>query len=60
MFHLQALQYRWLVELLTTAEFLYNTCLLELSLEFLEGLFDVLAVLYWYNNQCFLLFIFLC
>ena len=31
--HLKALQYRWLVKLLTTTQLLYNTCLLELSLE---------------------------
>ena len=54
--HLQALQYRWLVELLTCAKFLYNTCLLEFSLKLFEGLFDVLAFLYRYNNHLFLCF----
>ena len=51
MFHLQALQYRGLVELLTSAELLDNTSLLELSLKLLEGLFDVLAFFYGYNNH---------
>ena len=50
-FHLEALQYRRLVELLTRAEFFHHTCLLKLSLKLLEGLLDVLAFLYRYNNH---------
>ena len=53
MLHLKALQYRWLVKLLTTTQLLYNTCLLELSLELLESLLNVLAFFYWYNNHLF-------
>ena len=49
--HLQALQDRRLVELLTTTQLFHNTCLLELSLKLLEGLLDVLAFFYWYNNH---------
>ena len=49
--HLEALQYRGLVELLTGTELLNNTCLFELSLKLLEGLLDVLAFFYWYNNH---------
>ena len=50
--HLEALQNRGLVELLTSAELLDNTSLFELSLELFEGLLDVLAFFYWYNNHC--------
>ena len=52
MLHLQALQYRRLIELLTTAQLLDNPCLLELSLKFLEGLLDgvsrlnIISILY--------------
>ena len=53
MLHLQPFEYRWLVELLTCAEFLYDTCFLKLSLELLEGLLDVFALFYWYNNHFF-------
>ena len=53
--HLQALQNRGLVKLLTTTQLLNNTCLLELSLEIFEGLLDVLAFFYWYNNHLSLL-----
>ena len=49
--HLQALQDRRLVELLATTQLFHNTCLLELSLKLLEGLLDVLAFFYWYNNH---------
>src|SRR5574344_958399 len=50
-FHLKSLKYRWFVELLTCAEFFYYTCLFKLSLELLEGLLNVFAFLYWYNNH---------
>ena len=45
MLHLEALEYRRLVELLTCTEFLNDTSLLKLSLELLQGALDVLAVL---------------
>ena len=51
MLHLQALQDRRFVELLTTTQFLHHTCLFKLSLKLLEGLFDVLAFFYRYNNH---------
>ena len=53
--HLQALQYRGFVKLLTSAKLLHNTCLFKLSLKLLEGLLDVLAFLYWYDNHFVLL-----
>ena len=59
MFHLQALQNRRFVKLLTTTQLFHNTSLFELSLELLEGLFDVLAFFYGYNNHCFLILIIL-
>ena len=49
--HLKALKNRRFVELLTTAEFFHHTCLLKLSLKLLEGLLNVLALFYWYNNH---------
>ena len=52
--HLESLEYRRLVVLLTSAELLYNACLLKLSLKLLECSFDVLTVFYLYNNHfCF-------
>ncbi len=52
--HLESLEYRRLVVLLTSAEFLYYACLLKLSLKLLECSFDVLTVFYLYNNHfCF-------
>ena len=57
MFHLETLQYRRLVILLTSAELLDNTCLLEFSLELLECSFDVLTIFNWYDNH-FLLYFF--
>ncbi len=51
--HLESLQNRWLVKLLTCAEFFHNTCLLELSLKLFESSFNVLAIFYGYNNHAF-------
>ena len=51
--HLESLEYRRLVVLLTSAEFLYYACLLKLSLKLLECSFDVLTIFYWYNNHFF-------
>ena len=51
MLHLEALQYRGLVELLTGTELFDDTSLFELSLKLLEGLLDVLAFFYRYNNH---------
>jgi len=48
--HLQALQDRGLVELLTATEFFHHACLLKLSLKLLEGLLDVLAFFFWYTT----------
>ena len=45
-FHLESLQNRWLVILLTSAKLLYNTCLFELSLELLESSLNVLTFFY--------------
>ena len=53
--HLQALQNRRLIKLLTTTQLFHNTSLFELSLKLLEGLLDVLAFFYRYNNHCFLI-----
>ena len=52
-FHLETLQNRWLVILLTSAKLLNNTCLFKLSLKLLESSLDVLTVLNWYNNHFF-------
>ena len=41
--HLEALQYRGFVELLTATEFLHHTSLFKLSLKLLESLLDVLT-----------------
>jgi len=49
--HLEALNFRRLVELLTATELLHYACLLKFSLEFLEGSFDVLALFYGYYNH---------
>jgi len=49
--HLQALQHRGLVELLTTAQLFHDTSFLKLSLELLEGLLDVFAFFYGYDNH---------
>jgi len=49
--HLQALEYRRFVELLACTEFLDDTGLFKLSLKLLEGLLDVLAFLYCYDNH---------
>ena len=57
--HLESLQYRRLVVLLTSTELLYNACLLELSLELLECSFEVFTVFYWYNNHLFCCFVWL-
>ena len=54
--HLESLQNRRLVVLLTCAQLLNNTCLFEFSLELLESSFDVLTIFYWYNNH----FVFFC
>ena len=56
--HLEALQYRGLVKLLTTTKLFHYACLLKLSLELLEGLLDVLAFFYWYNNHLVFCFYF--
>lgn len=49
--HFVALDYRRLVELLTATEFFYNACFLKFTFEFLEGLFDVLALFYGYYDH---------
>ena len=51
--HLQALQNRGFVKLLTTTQLFHNTSFLKLSLELLEGLLNVFAFFYRYNNHCF-------
>ena len=50
-FSLQTVDYRRLVELLSSSQFLYNTCLLKFSLEFLQRSFNVFAFFYWYYNH---------
>ena len=47
----EALEDAGLVKLLTTTEFLNNTGLFKLSLELLEGAFDVFAFLNGYYNH---------
>ena len=44
------------VELLTAAEFFYDTGSFKLSLKLFEGAFDVLAFLYGYYNHLWLLY----
>ena len=56
--HLEPLEYRWLVKLLTGTKLLYDTCFLKFSFEFLQGSFDVLAFLNWYNNHFFFVVLF--
>ena len=51
--HLETLQNRGLVELLTTTKFLNYAGLLKLSLELLQCSLDVLAIFNWYNNHAF-------
>lgn len=51
MLHLESLEHRRLIVLLTSAEFFHNACLFKLSLELLQSSFDVLAVLNWYYNH---------
>ena len=51
--HLETLQDRWLVILLTGTKLLNDTCFLELSLKLLESSLNVLTIFYWYNNHCF-------
>lgn len=47
----QALQYARLVELLASAEFLNDTSLFKLSLELLQGAFNVFALFYLYYDH---------
>lgn len=47
----QALQYAGLVELLTSAEFLNYASLFKLSLELLQGAFNVFALFYLYYDH---------
>ena len=49
--HLEALDLRRLVELLTTTKLLHYASLLKFSLKFLEGSFDVLALFYGYYDH---------
>ncbi len=58
MLHLQALQNRRLVELLTTAKLFHHACLLVFSLKLLECSFDVLTFFNRYDNHV-LCFVFL-
>ena len=56
--HLETLQLRRFVKLLTATEFFYNTGLFILSLEFLKGALYVLTLFNW-NNDHFKLFVFI-
>ena len=56
--HLETLEFRRFVKLLTATEFFYNAGLFILSLEFLEGALYVLTLLNGNNNH-FKFFIFI-
>ena len=49
--HLLALHNRWLVKLLTVANFLDDASFLGLSLELFESSLNVFALFYRYNNH---------
>ena len=48
-FHLQSLQNRRFVILLSASQFFYNTCFFKFSFEFLQRFFNVFAFFYWYD-----------
>lgn len=50
-FHLQTLQYRGFVILLTSTELFDNTSLLKLSFKLLQRSLDVLTIFYGYDNH---------
>ena len=50
--HLNTLKLRGLIELLTSAELLNDTGLIEFTFEFLNGAFDILAFFYGYYDHC--------
>ena len=50
--HLQALQDRRLVELLTTTQLFYNAGLIEFAFEFLDSALDIFAFLNRYDDHC--------
>lgn len=54
--HFLAFYDGWFVELLTATEFFYDAGLFEFTFEFFEGLFDVVALFYRYNDH-FVLFL---
>ena len=54
--HFLAVDYRWLVELLSGTKFFYDTGLFVFTFEFLKGAFDVFAFFYWnydHNSKSF-------
>ena len=51
MLHLHALGHRWFLKFPAPSHFLDDACSLCLSLELLEGSFNVLALFYRYNNH---------
>ena len=52
MLHLNSFEFRRLVELLTSAELLDDTGLVEFAFKLLNGAFDVLAFFYRYYDHC--------
>lgn len=56
MFHLEPLQHRRLVILLTLTQFFHNACLFKFSLKLLESSFDILTIFNWYNYHAIFVF----